>query len=82
MASVRLWDPLLRCCHWSLVFVFFANSFFNEEGDDWHQWLGYYALGVVIVRLVWGFVGPRSARWADFWPTRRALRRMPGLAAG
>ncbi|MDM9595824.1 Cytochrome b [Pseudomonas guariconensis] len=82
MASVRLWDPLLRCCHWSLVFVFFANSFFNEEGDDWHQWLGYYALGVVIVRLVWGFVGPRSARWADFWPTptrlaahARALRR-------
>ncbi|MBF8742185.1 cytochrome b/b6 domain-containing protein [Pseudomonas sp. NY15372] len=73
MASVRLWDPLLRCCHWSLALVFFANSFFNEEGDDWHQWLGYYALACVAVRLVWGFVGPPSARWADFWPTPSRL---------
>lgn len=67
--TVQLWDPLLRLIHLSIAIVFFANYFFNEEGDDWHQWLGYYALACVVVRVVWGFVGPRSARWADFWPT-------------
>ncbi|MDH0646587.1 cytochrome b/b6 domain-containing protein [Pseudomonas sp. GD03858] len=72
-ATVRLWDPLLRVCHWSFATVFFANYFFTEEGEDWHQWLGYYAVGCVLLRIVWGFVGPRSARWADFWPTPRRL---------
>lgn len=72
-ATVRLWDPLLRVCHWSLAVVFFANYFFNEEGDDWHQWLGYYACACLAVRVAWGFVGPPSARWADFWPTPARL---------
>lgn len=72
-ATLRLWDPLLRLCHLSFATVFFANYFFNEEGDDWHRWLGYYAVGCVALRLVWGFVGPQSARWADFWPTRARL---------
>ncbi|BCJ05158.1 cytochrome b561 [Pseudomonas sp. RtIB026] len=71
--SVRLWDPLLRVCHWSLALVFFGDYFFNEAGDDWHQWLGYYACVCLVIRLTWGFVGPRSARWADFWPTPARL---------
>ena len=71
--TVQLWDPLLRLCHLSIAGVFFADYFFNEEGDDWHQWLGYYALACVVLRVVWGFVGPPSARWADFWPTPARL---------
>lgn len=72
-ASVRLWDPVVRLFHLSIAGVFVANYFFNEAGDDWHVWLGYYAMGWLLVRLVWGFVGPRSARWADFWPTPTRL---------
>lgn len=71
--SVRLWDPLLRLCHWSFATVFVANYFINEEGEDWHQWLGYYAVACLVVRLAWGFVGPRSACWSDFWPTPARL---------
>lgn len=67
--TLRLWDPLVRVCHWSLVVVFISDYFLNEEGDSWHRWLGYYAVAVVLVRLVWGFIGPPSARWSDFWPT-------------
>ncbi|WP_153784910.1 cytochrome b/b6 domain-containing protein [Pseudomonas sp. EMN2] len=73
-ASVRLWDPLLRLCHWSLALVFFADYFFNEAGDDWHQWLGYYGGACLVLRIAWGFVGPRSARWTDFWPTPTRLK--------
>lgn len=72
-ASLRLWDPLVRLFHLSIAVVFIANYFFNEAGDDWHVWLGYYAMAWLLVRLVWGFVGPRSARWADFWPTPARL---------
>lgn len=72
-ASVRLWDPVVRLFHLSIAGVFVANYFFNEAGDAWHVWLGYYAMGWLLVRLVWGFVGPRSSRWADFWPTPTRL---------
>ncbi|WP_248741367.1 MULTISPECIES: cytochrome b/b6 domain-containing protein [unclassified Pseudomonas] len=71
--SLRLWDPVVRVFHLSIAGVFAANYFFNEAGDDWHVWLGYYAMGWMLVRLVWGFVGPRSARWSDFWPTPSRL---------
>lgn len=71
--SLRLWDPLVRLFHLSVAGVFIANYFFNEAGDDWHVWLGYYAMAWLLVRLVWGFVGPRSARWSDFWPSPARL---------
>lgn len=71
--SLRLWDPVVRVFHLSIAGVFVANYFFNEAGDDWHVWLGYYAAAWLLVRVVWGFIGPRSARWADFWPTPARL---------
>lgn len=74
-ATIRLWDPLVRLFHLSLAGVFVANYFFNEAGEDWHIWLGYYALAWLAIRSVWGFVGPRSARWQDFWPTPSRLAR-------
>lgn len=52
--SLRLWDPLVRLFHLSIAGVFVANYFFNEAGDDWHVWLGYYAMAWLLVRLVWG----------------------------
>jgi cytochrome b len=72
--TLPLWDPLVRLCHWSLAGAFIANYWFTEEGDDWHRWLGYYAVAWLAVRLVWGFTGPTAARWADFWPTPTRLR--------
>ena len=72
--TLQLWDPLVRLCHWSLAFVFFADYFFTEEGDAWHRWLGYYAAAWVVIRLLWGFIGTPAARWADFWPTPARLR--------
>ncbi len=81
-ATIRLWDPLIRLFHVSVAGVFVANYFFTEEGDDWHTWLGYYACAWLAVRLVWGFVGSRSARWADFWPTRARLAEHLGHLLG
>jgi cytochrome b len=69
----KLWDPLIRLFHWSIAFIFIANYFFNEAGEDWHQWLGYAAAVWVVVRFAWGFLGKGAARWSDFFPTPTRL---------
>ncbi len=68
--TVKLWDPLIRLFHWSIAVIVLANYFFNEEGEDWHQWLGYIAVTWLVVRFFWGFFGTGAARWSDFFPTR------------
>ena len=72
--TVRVWDPLVRICHWSLALAFFANYFVNEEGEAWHRWLGYYAVVWLVVRFGWGFVARGAAAWSDFLPTPARLR--------
>lgn len=64
--NIKVWDPLVRIFHWSLVTAFVID-FLTE--DDW-MWLhanaGYLITGLLVFRLIWGFVGPRHARFADF----------------
>jgi cytochrome b len=66
-ADVKVWDPLVRVVHWSLAGCFFA-AFLVEEGDTAHRWLGYTALALVAVRLVWGVVGSGHARFSSWVP--------------
>jgi cytochrome b len=63
---VRVWDPLVRLFHWSLA-ASFTIAFLTE--DDLlvvHVWAGYTIFGLILVRLIWGFVGTRHTRWSDF----------------
>ena len=82
-ASKRVWDPLVRVFHWSLVACVLLNLFVVDDGENLHQWLGYAAAALVGVRVVWGFIGPRHARFADFFPTpRRVASHVRALLGG
>lgn len=67
-ATVPVWDPLLRLLHWTLA-AGFLGAFLLDSPRDLHETLGWIAVGAVAVRVVWGFVGPRRARFSDFVPT-------------
>lgn len=74
-SSVKVWDPFVRIFHWSLVTCIVLNQFVLEAGETAHEWTGYTASALVLLRLVWGFVGVRHARFADFFPTPQRLGR-------
>lgn len=92
MARIKVWDPFIRLFHWSLVILFAANSLVVDDDSKLHIWVGYAILGLVGLRSIWGFIGPRHARFADFprpsrapwhsfrkWPLG-ASTPMPGIA--
>jgi cytochrome b len=63
---IKVWDPLVRIGHWTLAASVLAAWLTKEANRDLHEAAGYVALFVIAVRLVWGFVGPRYARFAQF----------------
>ena len=72
--ALRVWDPFVRVFHWSLVSCVILNFFVVDDGETLHQFVGYTASGLVVARLVWGFVGSEYARFANFFPTPVRLR--------
>lgn len=83
MRKVFVWDILVRLFHWSLVVAFAANAFYTKPGRDVHQWVGYAVAGLIALRLVWGLVGTRHARFADFLPSPGAvLGQLRDMATG
>lgn len=66
LAKVRVWDPLIRVFHWSLVAAFAVAYLSAEELSTVHEVAGYIVAGLVAFRLVWGLVGSRYARFTQF----------------
>lgn len=65
---ILVWDIPTRMFHWLLA-LSFAGAWFTAESEhyrDVHVMLGYTLLGLIAFRLVWGIVGTRYARFAQF----------------
>jgi cytochrome b len=76
---VAVWDPVVRVLHWLVALGCIANLTILEDADDIHEYVGYAVLGAVLVRLIWGVIGSRHARYSDFVPTLPEIRTYLGL---
>ncbi|MEZ5535478.1 MAG: cytochrome b/b6 domain-containing protein [Thiolinea sp.] len=66
--NILVWDWPTRVFHWAFA-LSFAGAYLTSESErysDWHMALGYLFAGLLVFRLVWGFIGGRYARFGSF----------------
>jgi cytochrome b len=75
---MKVWDPFVRVAHWCLaacvLTAWVTGELKVQSAERPHEWVGYAVLAVVGMRLVWGWIGPRYARFGQFvaGPSRTA----------
>jgi cytochrome b len=74
---IRVWDLPLRAFHWLLalaVGVAFVAAQIGGNAMVWHGRAGLAVIGLLVFRIVWGFVGTTHARFASFVRGPAAIR--------
>lgn len=64
--TVRVWDPVVRIFHWGVAIAFLIACLTAEELDGIHRATGYLIAALLAVRVVWGLIGTKYARFIDF----------------
>lgn len=67
--QVKVWDILVRFTHWAVATGVIANLALTKEGSNIHMFVGFMVVTLVVIRLLWGLVGTKYARFSDFFPT-------------
>ena len=64
---VKVWDIPVRLCHWGFALLIPAMWWTAENSIwAWHKRCGLLLLGLLVFRIIWGFVGSHTARFASF----------------
>ena len=89
MSTVRVYDLPTRVFHWSFAGLFAtAYAIANLVDDEsarfaWHMLAGLLMGVAVLLRVAWGVVGTRHARWSDLSLDPRQLAAyLKGVVAG
>ena len=71
--SILVWDPAVRLFHWSLAAAFLAAYVTGDHWEILHVNAGYLIGVLIVLRVLWGFIGPPHARFSDFVRTPREV---------
>ncbi len=74
--SILVWDVSTRLFHWlTAALVLAAYVTWRLDWMDWHARIGDAVLTLITFRLLWGFFGSDTARFANFIASPRAALR-------
>ncbi|MCH8498839.1 MAG: cytochrome b/b6 domain-containing protein [Marinobacter sp.] len=81
-STIKLWDLPIRLFHWLLVLAVVGAIVTVKLGGNWmiwHERFGLTVLGLIVFRIMWGFVGSSYARFSQFLVgPRRTLAYLRG----
>lgn len=81
--TVMVWDPFVRVFHWSLLGAYLVAWVSAEDRAILHENAGYFVLVLIGLRMLWGLIGTRHARFSNFLAgPRRALVYLKTLRDG
>lgn len=90
----KVWDIPTRVFHWALAGTVLTGLYLGEFRSfttiQLHFYFGYATGALLVFRLLWGVIGPRSVRLSALFPSPRALlgyartlfKRRPSGVAG
>lgn len=80
-ATIKVWDLFVRVFHWSLATLFVVAYATGDEIERIHILAGYTIAALLALRIAWGFIGPRHARFRNFVrPPREVLSYLRDVA--
>ena len=91
---IKIWDPFIRAWHWlivaSVVSGWLLGEFRTFSVMQWHIYCGYMTGVLLVLRIVWGFLGPRAVRFSTLSVhpqhllsyTKTIFNRQPSAIAG
>jgi cytochrome b len=83
MKTISVWDPFVRIFHWSLAIAIIIQLVSAEDFNQVHVRIGYFIILLLFSRFIWGFVGSKHARFADFiYPPADILAYLKSLIQG
>jgi cytochrome b len=83
IAPPTLWDPVVRLTHWGIAASVLLNALVTGGGSLIHVSLGWLVMALLLMRLVWGALGPSEARFSAFPPNPlSALRHLRDMMRG
>ena len=78
-----VWDPIVRLTHWGIAIAVLINALVRDGGSLLHVSLGWLVMALLLLRLVWGVLGPSEARFSAFPPNPvAAVRHLGQLLSG
>ena len=83
VTAPTLWDPVVRLAHWGIAVAVLFNALVTEGGSLTHVSLGWLGMALLLLRLIWGVLGPSEARFSAFPPNpAAAIRHLGALVRG
>lgn len=64
--QIKVWDLFVRIFHWSMVALMIISYLSGELEFEIHSYAGYAIFGLVLMRVIWGFIGSHYARFNSF----------------
>jgi cytochrome b len=83
VTAPSLWDPVVRLTHWGIAVAVLSNTLVAEGGSLTHVSLGWLGMALLLLRVIWGVLGPSEARFSAFPPNPvAAMRHLGDLLRG